>query len=166
MTMRQWGITVFTVLMLGMFGERAWNSVHDLVRMDAGGATITISRAAYEARAEVARTPAARRQGLSGRDALAADAGLLIVFDMLDQHRIWMKDMRFSIDLIWIAGGVVVDTHEQLPVPSPGRDPASLPYFNPRPQALFVLEVPAGTVAKYGIIHGDQVRIDFDAKDE
>ena len=154
-------ITAIAVLALAASGY-VWNGARTVVQQKIALATVTIPRAGYTAHVEVARTPEDRARGLSGRDDLAPDAGLLILFDMLDQHHIWMRDMRFSIDLIWIAGGVVVDTHERLPVPPPGRDPASLPYFNPRPQALSVLEVPAGTVAAHGIIHGDRIRIDFD----
>lgn len=125
-------------------------------------AIVTIPDAGYTVRAEVARTPEERVRGLSGRDAIAPGTGMLFVFDMLDQHRMWMRGMRFSIDIVWIAGGVVVDTHENLPVPPPDADPATLPYFNPRPQALFALEVPAGDVVAHHIVPGQRVEVRFD----
>lgn len=160
-------ITIIALLVLAVLGQLY---VRDVAYETQGlgmqfheRATVGIHRVGYEARVEVARIPLERIQGLSGRADLAPGTGMVFVFDMLDQHRIWMKDMQFSIDVIWIAGGVVVDTHERLPVPPPGTDPATLPHFNPRPQALFAVEVPAGTIAQYGIIHGDQIRITFDA---
>lgn len=127
-------------------------------------ATITLPDAGYTVRAEVARTPEERVRGLSGREALASGTGMLFVFDMLDQHHIWMRGMQFSLDIIWIAGGVVVDTHENLPVPPPDADPATLPYFNPRPQALFAVEVPAGDVAAHHIVPGQRVEVRFDGE--
>lgn len=160
------GITIAAVITLLVFGRLyasgAIGATRGLGMARGEMATVTFPEAGYTVRAEVARTLAERRQGLSGREGLAEGTGVLFVFPMLDQHRIWMKDMRFSIDIVWIAGGVIVDTHEHLPVPPPGADPASLPYFNPRPQALLALELPAGTVAAHGLIHGRQVRIEFD----
>lgn len=152
------------VLGLGIIGALTYFP-HDAFRRTevlSSYATITLPDAGYTVRAEVARTPEAQIRGLSGRDALAPGTGMLFVFDMLDQHHIWMKDMRFSIDIIWIAGGVVVDTHENLPVPLPDADPATLPYFNPRPQALFAVEVPAGDVAAHHIVPGQRIKILFD----
>lgn len=111
-------------------------------------------------RAEVADTDAARQRGLSGRASLPSGSGMLLVFDHRDYHRIWMQGMRFPIDLIWIAGGVVVDTTERLPVPKKGETP--LPTFQPREAALLVLEVPAGTVARDRIRRGDRAEVQFD----
>lgn len=127
-------------------------------------ATVRIPAASYEARVEVARTSEERVRGLSGRDGLAPGTGMLFVFDTLDQHRIWMRGMQFSIDLIWVAGGVVVDTHERLSVPPPGADARTLPYLNPRPQALLVVEVPAGVIAEHRIIPGQRVEVQFDSE--
>jgi uncharacterized membrane protein (UPF0127 family) len=115
-------------------------------------------------RAEVARAKTTRERGLSGRQSLAPGTGMLFVFDHLDQHSIWMREMLFSIDIIWMAGGIVVDTHERLPVPAPGAALHTLPFFTPRPQALLALEVPAGTVAAAGIQPGDRVAITFDGE--
>jgi uncharacterized protein len=148
-------VTVAAIIILTIFGIR----FHSRMAIS-HGAVFRIPEVDYVASVEVARTPLERQQGLSGRPSLDRDSGMLILFDFLDQHRIWMKEMRFSIDLIWIAGGVVIDTHKDLPVPTPGV--TMLPTFNPRPQALMVLEVPAGIVDEFGIIPGNRVEITFD----
>lgn len=161
----KFGILILAYIAVGWW---AFSRAPGVLGRDAGGlmfskrATVRIPEAAYTATVDVARTAAERTQGLSGRDLLPDDGGMLLIFDILDQHRIWMKDMRFSIDLIWIASGVVVDTHERLTVPAPDTPLHLLPFFNPRPQALLVVEVPAGTVTRYGIVPGHRVEVTFD----
>lgn len=116
----------------------------------------------YVFRAEIARTERDRERGFSGRASLPDGTGMLFVFDRLDYPGIWMKDMRFSIDLLWIAGGEIIDITEALPVPKPGE--TYLPIFRPNNPALLVLEVPAGTVARDGIRTGQRVEVVFDGE--
>ncbi len=51
---------------------------------------------------EIANTESERTKGLSGRDVLDKVDGLLFVFPDPGYYSIWMKDMRFPIDIIWI----------------------------------------------------------------
>ncbi|MDO8425309.1 MAG: DUF192 domain-containing protein [bacterium] len=150
------------IAILGAVAYVGWSATTLGASASASFATVRIPEREYTARVDVARTREERIRGLSGREELLAGTGMLFLFGMLDQHHIWMRDMRFSIDIIWIAGGVVVDTHERLPVPAPGTPLEQLPYFNPRPQALLAIEVPAGTVQQYGIAPGQRVDIVFD----
>lgn len=53
--------------------------------------------------AEVADTEAARAQGLSGREALEADEGLLLDFPIADEICIVNEGVSFPIDAIYIA---------------------------------------------------------------
>lgn len=123
-------------------------------------AVVRIPETGTSVRAEVARTTEDRQQGLSGRRALLPGTGLLLVFDRLDYHGIWMPNMKFSIDVIWIAGGAIIDVTERLPVPPRGE--TYLPIFRPGTPALSALEVPAGTVAREGIRKGQKVEVQFD----
>jgi len=43
-----------------------------------------------------------RERGLSGREKLADDSAMLFVFDAVDDHTFWMKEMKFPIDIIWL----------------------------------------------------------------
>ena len=79
-------------------------------------ATVQIGDTTF--RAEVARHDADRIRGLSGRPFLAPGSGMLFIFDREDIHQIWMRDMRFPIDLIWMDAGHVVEVTERLPVPA------------------------------------------------
>src|SRR3972149_4363578 len=51
---------------------------------------------------EIAGTPAERTRGLSGRECIGKNQGMLFVFDKPDYYPFWMKNMRFPIDIIWI----------------------------------------------------------------
>ncbi len=100
----------------------------------------------------VAQTAASRGKGLSGREMLPSDEGLLFVFDTDDTHAIWMKDMRFPIDIIWI------DKFFSVVAVVENATPDSFPeIFEPKNSARYVLEVNAGWVARNGIIRGNAV---------
>lgn len=105
-------------------------------------------------RIEVASTPEARTQGLSGRADLHPTQGMLFVFDASGYHQIWMKDMLIPIDVIWIdASFRVVDITRNL-------RPESYPrLFEPSSPAHFAIEVNANYTESFGIAVGDEVTL-------
>lgn len=104
--------------------------------------------------AEVADTEASRELGLSGRQGLNTNEGLLFVFDLSGQYRWWVKDMKFSVDIIWInKDGVVVEIERNA---SPDSYPKT--YINASP-AKYVLELQAGEGERQGIFLGSKVKI-------
>ncbi len=109
-------------------------------------------------RAEVVIDPVDRRRGLSGRTSLAADTGMLFVFPDIDTYGIWMPNMHFAIDILWLDDGLrVVDLQE-------GATPESYPrVFTPRTPARYVLEVREGFVRDRGVQVGDVVTVLNDA---
>ena len=66
---------------------------------------------------EVVDTDNARKLGLSYRPSLENNRGMLFDFTNTTDKRpsFWMKDMRFSIDIIWINNGTVVGI-EKMPL--------------------------------------------------
>jgi uncharacterized membrane protein (UPF0127 family) len=91
-------------------------------------------------------------KGLSGRASLALDEGMLFLFPYSARHAIWMKDMRFPIDVVWLAeDGTIIDIKQDL---YPDTYPAA---FAPRAPARSVLELPAGFVRDTGVAEGDRV---------
>lgn len=52
--------------------------------------------------AEVASTPAAQQQGLSNRTSFSSRQAMLFSYDRPQQLCFWMKDMYFSLDIIWV----------------------------------------------------------------
>ena len=112
--------------------------------------TITIGSTSIEA--ELATTPAEQEQGLSGRVSLPPGRGMFFVFDHADKWGIWMKDMRFPIDILWAdENGYIVTIEHNVP-------PSSYPNsFFPSTTSLYVLEVPAGFTKTFGIAIGQQI---------
>lgn len=105
-------------------------------------------------RVTIADEPEERRQGLSGVAEIGDLEGKLFVFDQMGQHSIWMKDMEFPIDLIFIDNNLrVVDTIENV-------RPDSYPQtFTSDKPARFVLEVNAFFVNSFQVEEGQKVSI-------
>lgn len=91
-------------------------------------------------KAEIAQTTEERTQGLSNRerDSLCNRCGMVFLFPESQPVSFWMKDMQFSIDILWIQNEVVVAKNENLSFPS-------LESFNPGVSVDTVLELPAGS---------------------
>ena len=51
---------------------------------------------------EVATSSAQQQQGLSGRNSLATDKGMLFIFKTPNKYAFWMKDMKFPLDMVFI----------------------------------------------------------------
>jgi uncharacterized membrane protein (UPF0127 family) len=100
---------------------------------------------------EVAATRAEQQVGLMYRKELGAMAGMLFVFDTLEEHSFWMKNTVLPLDMLFIDDdkkivGIVKDA-----VP-----------FTTSPRTVgvpsrYVLEVNAGFAAKHGVAPGDTV---------
>ena len=53
--------------------------------------------------AEIVDTKEKLELGLSGREGLSFNKGMLFVFPKTGYHSFWMKDMSFPIDIIWLS---------------------------------------------------------------
>jgi len=133
------------VALLGCGGDTERSAPRAVVEV--GGASVT---------AEVADDDASRARGLSGRDRLDPDAGMLFVLPG-DSPSFWMKGMRFPIDIVWIRGARVVDVTADVPPPA-GTNEALATYSPERP-ANRALEVNAGWADRHGVERGDRVRV-------
>ncbi|HMP67577.1 MAG TPA: DUF192 domain-containing protein [Candidatus Paceibacterota bacterium] len=100
----------------------------------------------------IANDSVSRTSGLSNVAELGEKNGVFFIFDQADYHGIWMKDMLFSIDIIWIDQNMEVVHIEQNI--SPNTFPKT---FIPNKKSLYVLETNAGFVKKHGIKIGDVV---------
>jgi len=106
---------------------------------------------------DVVDTPALRAQGLSGRASLAADEGMLFLFETSAIQSFWMKDMRFPIDIVWIRDGKIVGITPEVPLPSP---PHALPQYRSPVPCDVVLEVRAGAARRWSLKLGDAARVE------
>jgi len=90
--------------------------------------------------------------GLSGRITLEAGQGMLFIFDKPDFYGMWMKDMNFPIDIIWIDEKLkIVDIKTQVSQKSYPE------IFRPAQKALYAIEVNASFSELNNIKIGDKV---------
>jgi hypothetical protein len=106
---------------------------------------------------ELAVSQAAQAKGLSGRDNLPQNQGMLFVFAAKGQPNFWMKEMRFPLDFIWLADGRVVEIAENIEPPPPGLADKDLALYRPGVMVNQVLEVNAGWAKEHGIKLGDKL---------
>ncbi len=105
-------------------------------------------------RVEIAKTSAERIQGLSGRESLADGHGMLFVFPEADYHAMWMKDMNFPIDIIWVSEElIVVSVNNNV---TPDSYPRT---FRPKEPAKYAIEVNTLHVETFGVREGMSVKI-------
>jgi hypothetical protein len=98
----------------------------------------------------IADTPALQELGLGNRNGLPDGEGMLFVFTTDSEEAFWMKDMHFSIDMIWISvQGNIVYLAQDI---SPDTYPEN---FVPTSPARYVLELPAGYAQAHGFKVGD-----------
>lgn len=109
---------------------------------------------------EVAKTPEQRAKGLSGRASLDKNSGLLFVFDSQNVTPVfWMKDMLFSIDIIWINDSKIIKIDKKIPFPAPDTSDDKLKKYNAGQPVDYVLEVNAGYSDANSIRVGDSVNL-------
>ncbi|MCJ7638833.1 MAG: DUF192 domain-containing protein [Euryarchaeota archaeon] len=106
--------------------------------------------------AEAANTPAEHEMGLMNQTYLNENAGMLFVFPTEQKQSFWMKNMRISLDIIFITTDKhVLDFYQS--VPPCTTDPCVL--YTSNAPIRYVLEVNAGFSEQHGITSGDTVFI-------
>ena len=105
---------------------------------------------------DLALTKEDQIKGLSGRKSLSSGTGMLFVYNQPRQVSIWMKDMNFPIDIIWIDDKKQVSYFKERV--SPDTYPES---FAPSMPVRYVLEVPAGFIMENDIQIGDNVEFEL-----
>ena len=115
---------------------------------------ISAKNARAKFRVEVVTNKADKNKGLSGRDSMPADAGMLFVLGPDDSRLFWMKGMNFPIDIIAIDSGmrvtkIIRDLHPC----------TQCPIYSVSETAAYALEINAGLAGKYGIAVGDHLVI-------
>ncbi len=95
--------------------------------------------------------------GLMYRESLKPDEGMLFVFGRESRWGIWMMDMRFSIDIVWMdRDGKVVNIKKDA---QPCKSVLDCETHRPSKDSRYVLELAAGGVSRYRIKVGDSIRM-------
>jgi len=144
----KWILFVLLVFFLGLNFFNSKNTeeiqpIQNVGYVKLGGISIAV---------ELALTPESQAQGLSGRDRLGENEGMLFVFDRPDKYSFWMKDMNFPIDIIWIGEDL------QIIYIKKNATPESFPEaFTPNTKAKYILEVISGFSENNNLREGDRV---------
>ena len=121
-------------------------TAYDLPHVRLGGTVVYV---------EIADDPIERGKGFSGREGLQEGWGMLFIFEEPGRYSFWMYGMLFPLDIIWIDMGLrIVHLVENVP---PCVNVCEV--YEPASEALYVLEVNAGFVGKYGVKVGDTVEL-------
>lgn len=103
---------------------------------------------------EIADVLGEQVRGLSGRDSLCPDCGMLFVYERPGIRNFWMRDMKFPLDMVFIRDGRVVEIIAGVPIPVPGEE---IPKVQSAYESDMVLEVNVGFAAAHGLKAGDGV---------
>ncbi len=136
------GLIVFAVAVVLIVVFFAINSKPDK--------TVTVDFGKVKIKAELADTYLKRVNGLMFHKTLAEDGGMLFVFDSPGRHAIWMMNMSFPIDIMWL------DEEKEIVHVVEDAQPCfmSCPAYAPPKNAKYVIEVNSGFVKKYGLETG------------
>jgi hypothetical protein len=99
---------------------------------------------------QVATTQVEQALGLGQRNGMRENEGMLFDFKEMRRHAFWMKDMKFNLDIIWIADQRIVYIAKNVSYNSPR-------IIKPEVDADKVLEIRGGISEKYDFKIGDEV---------
>lgn len=148
----KWGsLTLAALLLVGMlvYAKFAFSKAKP------GSIVVIDGRAQYQV--EVAESAVAKARGLSYRESLASDTGMLFVFSQAETRYFWMNAMHFPLDVVWIRDGLIVGLQENIPHPEANNGETAR-FESPEP-ADMVLEVNAGEISKQGIKTGQRIEV-------
>jgi len=111
---------------------------------------------------EIADTEEERRTGLSNREKLDKDVGILFVFETENiQPGFWMKDMKIPIDIVWINDEKIVGIEKDLQPVKEDVPDNELTLYKPDQPIDYVLEINGGLTEEHEIEVGDSVNLEI-----
>jgi uncharacterized membrane protein (UPF0127 family) len=120
-----------------------------------GTRAIRINGTRYSA--TVADTPVKRAIGLMFRESLPQNHCMLFVFGSPGRHSVWMRNMRFPLDVLWLnRQGVVIDTAAEI---TPSASLLDCRRYSPKAEAAYMIELNAGEIRRKGIRTGSKARL-------
>lgn len=104
-------------------------------------------------RLEQAPTNSARTLGLSGRKSMDRSQGMLFDFGTSGEYCMWMKDMNFGLDMVWL------DEQKEIVYMIEGVTPDTYPKSFCGPEsARYVVEVNSGIVKAANLHVGQRLK--------
>jgi uncharacterized membrane protein (UPF0127 family) len=137
------------VLISYLSSIKAIPTLSEYLKIDETGKFLNISIASTTIKAMVATSSVDLQTGLGNRPSLPQDQGMLFVFPRMDFHGIWMLNMAFPIDVVWI------DEDKEIVGLTKNIDPKTYPaiFMSPKP-VKYILELNSGFIDKNNIATG------------
>lgn len=108
---------------------------------------------------EIADNKGEWARGLSGREQLTDNQGMLFLFPDSQRRSFWMQKMRFPLDILFVSEGQISEIEAGVPAPSEQQDGREIRVVS-QDQADMVLEVVSGWSQRHGIRVGDRVSLE------
>ena len=106
----------------------------------------------------LAKTDKEKALGLSEKQSLPQNSGMLFVFEKPNYYSFWMKEMKLPIDIIFISKNRIITVYHDVKPPQTPQE--SLPIYKPEEPADMVLEINAGQAQKYNLKKGGEVKFE------
>lgn len=103
---------------------------------------------------EVAETPEQKAKGLMFRSDLPDNRGMLFPIEPEQEVQVWMKDVEFPLDIIFIRDGRVQSISENVP-----QCDERCPLIQSQQPVNYVIEVSGGTSQSLGLSSKDDIKI-------
>ena len=119
--------------------------------------TLVIGSTGKKFKVECVVSPEAIIQGLSGRPGLKEGVGMLFLFPELEIHSMWMPDMKFPLDIVWLDEqlSVVHISYGLEPCKNRGECPSTSSVYSTK----YAIEMVAGAAKKYGFQSGQDLKV-------
>ncbi len=124
---------------------------------EAGTQAVEIGGERFEL--ELALDDDARYRGLSGRESIAEDGGMLFIFPRERERTFVMRDCLVPIDILFLGGrGQVLSAHAmQVEPPGQRADPST--FYSSDGRSAAVIELKGGTIRRLGVEVGDVIAL-------
>ncbi len=145
---------ILLVIFLFYFFEQREEVEPEISNACGSYSTTNIQISGITLKAQIADTDCKTQLGLSGRKSLEKDNALLFTFPRMGNYGFWMKDMNFSLDIIWVG--------ESFTITGIQKNISQNTYpeiFGENFKARYVIEVKSGFSDAYGIKVGDKIKI-------
>jgi uncharacterized protein len=107
-------------------------------------------------KAEIANGSRKLQKGLMYRESMAVDSGMLFLFNDNKIHSMWMKNMKFPIDIIFLnADKQIVNFYENVP----SCEALPCPTYPAVQASPYAIELPAGTIERNMI--NENTKVEF-----
>ncbi|KKP46433.1 MAG: hypothetical protein UR39_C0016G0004 [Candidatus Woesebacteria bacterium GW2011_GWA1_33_30] len=144
------------ITLVGLLGQGKLNYFFNLPSPTPKVSLKTVKIENLEIDVEVAKSADERAKGLSGRDRLDENSGMVFVFSKDSKPIFWMKDTKIALDIIWINYNKIVGIEKNVQ-PEIGKSDSELEKYVSPSTIDYVLEVNAGFSDKNNIRSGQMI---------